>query len=173
MLVEHRRRELRRLDEASFFEFLQEYLEALEIDRRKFEIEERDAFNRILVDKNEFNSREYEHVGKIKDLEGLVFDLSRNIATAQKKVEQTISADAEVHHKLKVLEGACSLEEIDYQAQVAEKLQEIETFEKKKENFQIQTSILEADLEILKKNNADLKEHIFQFQSDVAEIFYG
>ena len=162
-----------RLDEASFFEFLQDYIEALESDQRKFKQDEDTAIELIRTDAAEFEAREVDHIAKIKDLEAVVFEISADIIKLRKKLDITKDHDQDLGEKIIELQKVMAEEEITFVKQVEEAQQEIVNVKEEKELCKLNTSIVVSDLKLMQEENRKLREHIDKFQKDVSNVIYG
>ncbi|CAD7932655.1 unnamed protein product [Amoebophrya sp. A25] len=170
VLTDQKKREQERLDDATFYEFLAEYLDALLVDSRNFESEEKKALANIERDSAAFASREKEHVQKIKDLEGGIFELSKEMLVCRKMLElDKVKQKKLKESRLELLQLMASEEETF--SEKVEKLElELKCVEKERVNYEVQTNIVLKDLDIVKTENKKLRAHIRKFQEDISEI---
>ncbi|CAD7957240.1 unnamed protein product [Amoebophrya sp. A120] len=170
VLVDQKKREQERLDDATFYEFLAEYLDSLEVDRAKFDRDEKRALENIERDSTAFTAREKEHVQKIKDLEGGIFEISKDMLVCRKRLEEKKREEIQLQDKKYILEGMIGAEEEQFVEQLEQMEFELKDVEADKKMFGTQTSVVLKDLDMIKKENKRLRSHIRKFQESIAEI---
>eukprot|EP00392_Amoebophrya_sp_AT5.2_P013163 g13276.t1 len=170
VLVDQKMREQERLDDTSFFAFLAEYLDALEVDRAKFERDEGIAKENIQKDSAAFETREKEHVQKIKDLESGIFEISKEMLLFRKQLEAKKQLEVLLKQKRYQLDVAMAAEEEEFVNKIEEQASELIEVEQEKKKYETQTNIVLKDLDMIKDENKRLRAHIRKFQEDIAEI---
>ena len=172
-LLEVMRRKTSRADEASFYEYVLEFVNALTEDQKGNFTSCASSHSRIKDNAGRFKKRETTAGTQIHALESTIFGIAKEMIAMRKELASTKALmDKSVKRKAE-LERTLAEEEVEFQEQVQQLQQDMVEIGREKEAFKMQRHVVTTDYELLRGENATMRTHLQKFQNDLTEVLKG